>query len=269
MTRRRVAVVVAILAAICLIGGVSAVLLVTSATGLFGTVTTAIADDTDGDVAAERQVRATAADLTSSIGYVQRSVDAETRAATTFTQPSGAVRLTPLVWNGSGSVDDPAVVDVRIDVELAAIPIVNIGDRGRSAGSAVGCYRFTVAVTREASSERIECPAVAAPTATPVASVPPELPGDAEERVRAVLAEPGVSVAEALRAAFPDPATTIESVVTDAGETVAAVGVPAARDCVVLVRRTDGSIDPVSFRRISLEQGEVGCSTSLYTAPPF
>ncbi len=261
--------VVATVAAIGLIGGVSAVLLLNSAEALFGTVTTAIADDTDGDVAAERQVRATAADLTSSIGYVQRKVDAETRAATTFAQPSGAARLTPLAWNGAGSVDDPAIVDVRIDVELAAIPVVNIGDRGRSAGSAVGCYRFTVAVTREAASERIDCSAVAAPTATPVASIPPELPADAEERVRTVLAEPDVPVAEALRAAFPDPATTIESVVTDEGETVAAVGVPASRDCVVLVRRTDGSIDPVSFRRVSLEPGEVGCSTSLYTAPPF
>lgn len=269
MTRRRVAVALAVLAAVCLIGAASAVLLTGSVTGLIGSVATAIGDDTDGDVAAERQVRATADELTSSIGYVQRNMDAETRAATTFSRPSGAVRLTPLTWNGSGEVEDPVIVDVRIDVELEAIPIVNIGDRGRSAGAAVGCYRFHVAVTREASSERIDCPAGAAPTATPVASVPPELPSDAEERVRAVLAQPDASVADALRAAFPDPATTIKSFVTDAGETVVAVGVPASRDCVVLVRRTDGSIEPVAFRRISLEPGEVGCSTSLYTNPPF
>ena len=93
-------------------------------------------------------------------------------------------------------------------------------------------------------------------------------PRRAPIRLRAALAADDASV-DSVRAAFPEPSVTVEVTTTDAGETVAAVGVPASRDCVVLVRRSDGVMDPVDFRRISLEPGEAGCSTTLYTNPPF
>ena len=261
--------IVAVFVIVAALGVGAFAFLVHSGAGLLAATGSAIADLEDGDTAAERLVRSTAENLTSSIGYVQTAVDAETRAATTFTQPQGEVRLTPLVWSGKGSIDDPALVDVRIDVTLAAISSPNIGGQRRSAGSAAGCYRFEVAVTREASSERIDCPEISRPAEPPVATVPPRLPEDAEERVRAVLLSGEAALDAALRAAFPDAATTIETTTADTGERVAAVGVPASRDCVVLVQRVEGSVEPVSFRHISLEPGEAGCSTSLYTNPPF
>jgi hypothetical protein len=265
--RRRLVFIALVALGSCVVVVGAALYLFHSATGLFGTVGQAIADSEDGDVLAARRVLDTAEGLTSSIGYVQRAVDAETRAATTFTASNGAVDLIPLAWSGVGSPEDPAVVDVRIEATVTAVEGA-LWRKGRSAGFAAECYRFTLAVTREADSERIDCPADAAPAEPPVATRPPQLPTDAEDRLRTVLSGGEVSV-EAVRAVFPDPSLTVETAVTDAGEAVAAVGAPAARDCVILVRRVDGTIDPVDFRRISLEPGEAGCSTSLYTNPPF
>ncbi|SIR52293.1 hypothetical protein [Microbacterium sp. RURRCA19A] len=267
MMRRRLAVIIAVGLVSCGIVAVAAVFLLRSATGLFDTVDQAIADSADGEVLAARAVRDTADDLTSSLGYVQRSVDAETRAATMFTASTGAVIVTPVVWSGGGSSDGPAIVDVRIDAEIAAVEGA-LWAKGNSSGSAAGCYRFTIPVGAYARSEPIDCPAAAAPAEPPVTTTPAVLPADAEERVRAALAAGDASV-DSVRAAFPEPSVTVEVTTTDAGETVAAVGVPASRDCVVLVRRSDGVIDPVDFRRISLEPGEAGCSTTLYTNPPF
>ncbi|MET7424715.1 hypothetical protein [Dactylosporangium sp. NPDC005555] len=49
---------------------------------------------------------------------------------------------------------------------------------------------------------------------------------------------------------------------------MAAVGVPAERECVVMIRTPAGVTQPVSFDRIQLTPGEAGCGTSLYTNPP-
>lgn len=269
MIRRRLGVIVAIVTAIGVVAVVAVSFLLQSATGLVGFVGTAIADASDGQVQAERLVRSTADDLRSSIGWVQKAVDAETRAATTLTRSGGEVAVTPLTWRGAGSSVDPAVIEVRIDVVLAAVKATSIGDRGRSAGSASDCYRFTVAVGEEAAVERVDCPAGSTPVESPTAASPSRLPDDAGDRVRAVLASGAEPLDAALRSAFRDPATTIDTVVTASGDAVAAVGVPAARDCVVFVRHPDGTIEPVAFRRISLEPGEAGCSTTLYTQPPF
>lgn len=268
MIRRRFATVVAISAATVVAGVVAVVFLVQTTAELFSTVGAAAGSYAIGDDYALIQVRSTAQQLTEEIGYVQRSVDAETRAATTFSGTNGVVTLTPLMWSGVGAPEDPVIVDVRMEAQVEAVRDPQIFGRSRSAGSAVECYRFTIPVYREAESRRIDCPSDAAAPRTPVATVPPQLPSDAEERLRAVLASGNASV-EDIRAVFTDPALTVETTVTDAGETVAAVGATAARGCVVLVRHTDGTIDPVDFRRISLEPGEGGCSTSLYTNPPF
>lgn len=266
MIRRRIVAAVAIAAVAGVVLVLSVVFVAHSSMGLFAAVGQAIADSEDGDVLAARRVRDTAEDLTSSIGYVQTAMDAETRAATTFTSSSGAGNVIPLAWTGAGLPEDPAIVDVRIKATVSAVEGAP-WRKGRSAGFAAECYRFTLAVTREASYERIDCPATA-PAEPPVATRPPQLPADAEDRLRAVLSADEVSV-DAVRAVFPDPSLTVETTVTDAGEAVAAVGAPAARDCVILVRRVDGTVDSVDFRRISLEPGEAGCSTSLYTNPPF
>lgn len=267
MIRRRLAVIVSVALASCAIVVVAALYLIHSATGLFGTVGQAIADSENGDVLAARLVRDTADDLTSSLGYIPRAVDAESRAANTFTASTGAVTVTPLTWRGGGSSGDPAIVDVRIAAEIRAEEGA-LWIKGNSSGSALGCFRFTLPVGEYANAQPIECPASTIPAEPPVASTTPQLPADAAERLRTALSAADVS-AETVRALFADPGLTVEVSVTDTGETVAAVGATAARDCVVLVRRTDGTIDPVAFRRISLEPGEVGCSTSLYTNPPF
>jgi hypothetical protein len=39
-------------------------------------------------------------------------------------------------------------------------------------------------------------------------------------------------------------------------------------DCLLMVKRPDGTIDLPGYDRIWLAPGELGCSTDLYTSPP-
>lgn len=268
---RRLIIVLSVVVVVCAIGVLAVVSVLQAAGSLASTVVDAIADDSDGQAIAGRTVRVTAEDLTSAIGYVPTAVDAETLAATTFTSSTGSpARMTPLAWSGAGTADSPAVVEVRIDAVITAIISTGLGSPSRSAGAAVACYRFMLAHGRDAESSLIDCPDPAAPLRTPVATPLPHLPADAADRLRAVLGgDTAEQLEQAVRSAFPDPATTVETTVTDVGETVVAVGVAAARECVVLVRQVDGAIENVAFRPIHLEPGEAGCSTTLYTNPPL
>ena len=48
-----------------------------------------------------------------------------------------------------------------------------------------------------------------------------------------------------------------------------AVGIPAERECILVVRDDAGALSFPSYRPISLAPGETGCVTGLYTDPPF
>lgn len=48
-----------------------------------------------------------------------------------------------------------------------------------------------------------------------------------------------------------------------------AVGIPAERECILVVRDHAGTLSFPSYRPLSLAPGEAGCVTDLYTDPPF
>jgi hypothetical protein len=103
----------------------------------------------------------------------------------------------------------------------------------------------------------------ARPSASPVLRLPP----DAENRLTAALrtATPE-TLASVVRAAFPQCGIGIDTV-TYQGNLVAAAGVAAERDCIVVIRTPAGETKQIGFDRIQLEAGESGCHTSLHTNP--
>lgn len=99
------------------------------------------------------------------------------------------------------------------------------------------------------------------------AARPGRSPPDAEDRLAAALRTATPETLPGLvRAAFPQPGIGVDTT-TDQGVLVAAVGVAAERDCIVMIRTADGATTRVAFDRIQLEPGESGCHPSLYTDP--
>ena len=229
----------------------------------------------DGDDIARDLIRVAAAQVEEGLGYSSRQRNAETIAAVIIqdeqlagSQTGGSsLRIDPVAWSGRVTGSEQASVDVRFTATVRARNAMGFGDGGHTAGSATMCYRYLLQLYRYAERDEIDCPDIADPP-TPVPEVIPALPDDARERLEAVLlAATPHSLADDLRAAFPDEFITIDSV-TYGDELVAAVGVPAERDCLVGVRRGDGTIDYPAFDRVWLEPGELGCRVTLYTAPP-
>lgn len=217
-----------------------------------------------GDPVAEDVMARQAERLNTQLGYRNRPRDAESIAAEVRTDPvgDGSVRVTPLAWAGRLFSDERATVDVRFDVT-----VLDADPWGTAERSATRCYRYELELYRYTTYSEIDCPAIATPP-VPSAAPVPRLPGDAEERLTAVLrgATPD-TLAGAVRAAFPDEVFKVDTV-TAQGTLVAAVGVPAERDCIVMIRTPDGATKRVGFDPVWLEPGELGCSVQLYTSPP-
>jgi hypothetical protein len=212
----------------------------------------------DGTTALRRNAEPAAERLSDDLGHRTRARDAEYVAATEIPEElpgSGdtRLRLTAVAWSGRIHSDDKATVDVRFE------------EAGLSGGAAV-CFRFTLQMYRYTEYKAVDCPEAATPP-SPSASPPPALPPDARKRLAAVLrtATPE-TLAGLVRAAFPDGMSV--DTATEDGVLVAAVGVPAERDCVVVIRTPDGKTKDIGFDRIWLEPGEMGCGTGLYTHPP-
>ncbi|MEV4512379.1 hypothetical protein AB0K00_25855 [Dactylosporangium sp. NPDC049525] len=233
-------------------------------------------DPVDGDTLAQDIAEEQAERLNTRLGYRNRPRDAETIAATEVRADQRADRsadrtpqasqVVPLAWSGRVYADETATIDVRFTVTVTAYYPAAFGARGNSAGSATRCYRYTLKLYRDTARRGIRCPANASP---PVPSAAPvlRLPGDAADRLAAALrtATPQ-TLADAVRAAFPQEGITVDT--ATAGETlVAAVGVPAERDCIVMIKTADGATSTVGFDRVQLEPGETGCRTALYTRP--
>lgn len=181
--------------------------------------------------------------------------------------------VTVLAWEGDSGADGGAVVEVAVRAEVDDTSDEQVLDAGRSAGSSLTCWRYTVHAYRHdgAGQDEVDCPDDLGAAPTPDPTPLPSLDPDAEATVLGVLDDlpDGVSASDAeaaLVAAFPD--FVVVHVEEEAGEIVAAVGVQRSKDCVVGVR-PDG--EPawryLSYDRIQLELGEGGCTPALYRAP--
>ncbi|MCH6230431.1 hypothetical protein MK786_06740 [Microbacterium sp. CFH 31415] len=173
-----------------------------------------------------------------------------------------------LDWSGQIGHDSEATIDVRIHVEVAAYTSPNIGGRSNSAGEATVCYRLVWPRYYEARRSEISCPDTVAPP-RPLPRARPELTEHDTARVAEILSAKSEldTLESALHDAFPDDYIRIDIAFWN-GETVVAVGIPAERECILVVRDEAGELFYPSYRPISLEPGETGCATDLYTNPP-
>ena len=224
---------------------------------------------TDGDSVAADLVQEHADQLNTRLGYRNRPHDAESIAATEVnTAPAypGAAESTQvavLAWSGRVRSSEQATIDVRLTATVEGTGLLG---SGHTAGSATRCYRYTLEYYRYTQHREISCPAVAD---LPVPSAPPapKLPRDAADRLAAALrAATPATLADSVRAAFPQEGFKVDTATAD-GTLVAAVGVPPERDCVVVIRTPDGATRQIAFDRVQLEPGETGCGTALYTRP--
>jgi hypothetical protein len=230
----------------------------------------------DGDRVARDIAEQQAALLNDKLGHRTGIREAEYIAATEIarqepdTEDAGpTVRLTPLAWSGQTFGSEQATIDVRFVVTVAEQPATSFGGlRGISAGQATRCYRYVFQRYRYTEHHEIDCPATTAIPAPPTAAPIPRMPDDARERLAAVLrtATPD-TLAAAVRAAFPEKYIVIDTA-TYKGALVAAVGVPAERDCLLLVRTNSGDIESPGYDPVQLQPGELGCSTNLFISPP-
>lgn len=185
----------------------------------------------------------------------------------TYSYPGSAV-VEPLAWSGE-SAGSHATMEIRVIAEVEAQSSTQLFGESWSAGSATRCFRLEWRQYEAARRTEIPCPDGPAPVRPTPAARPELVPSD-RERVVGILSAGGTAdaVGSALREAFPQDYMRIETVDADGG-VVAAVGIPAERDCILAFRNAAGEVTFPDFRRISLEPGETGCSTDLYTDPPF
>jgi hypothetical protein len=178
-----------------------------------------------------------------------------------------ATTITPIAWAGETTPQEPAIIDVRIDVTVEEHQPGAFGDRYHSAGHATRCYRYEIDYYR-ADHHRIDCPKTTAPPPKPTPSPVARLPRDAAARLTEVLAGAAPdTLATAVRAAFPDPGLTVDTATHD-GTLVVAVGAPRERRCVLMIRTPAGKISSPGYDPVQLTPGELGCGTDLYLRPP-
>lgn len=180
----------------------------------------------------------------------------------------GTAMVEPLAWSGE-SAGSQATIDIRVIVDVPAKSTTTIFGQGQNAGSATHCYRLEWEQCEPALRFEIPCPETPAPP-RPTPAPRPGLNELGRERVAEILTsyETAADVEWALHDAYPQEYIRIETEAAG-GELVVSVGIPAERECIPLVRGEGGEISSPGFRRISLEPGEMGCSTKLYTASPF
>ncbi len=228
-----------------------------------------------GDALARDAAAAEAKQLNTELGHRNRVRDAGSIAAAEIVQQAqdatsdagATVRREALAWSGRTAGNERATVDVRFVVTVEERPPVSVGGASNTAGEATVCYRYEFQLYRYTTYREIDCPSGAAPP-PPTAAPVPRVPEDGQKRLTAVLrtATPQ-TLAGAVRAAFPQGWITVDTTVHE-GALVAAVGVPAERDCLLLVRTPAGKIESPGYDRIWLEPGETGCRTGLYVSPP-
>ncbi|MEV4494190.1 hypothetical protein AB0J84_00570 [Micromonospora arborensis] len=234
-------------------------------------VSAGCAEHRDGNSMARDAATTEAKSLNQSLGHRSRARDAEYIAATEILEAANGgtsdVRREPVAWSGRTTGDEQATIDVRFVATVEESSGTGFGDLGNSAGQATRCYRYQLQLYRYTAFEEIDCPSVATPP-VPTAAPVPTLPDDTHDRLTAALrtATPD-TLASRVRAAFPEKHVTVDTT-THENALVAAVGVPAERECLVLVRTPGGAIETPGYDQIWLEPGEMGCRTGLYVSPP-
>lgn len=180
----------------------------------------------------------------------------------------GTAIVEPLAWSGE-SAGSSAAIDIRVIVDVEGHQSNQLFGDSWGPGSATRCFRLEWRQYEPARRSEIPCPEGPAPE-RPVPAARPELTDVDRQQITTIVGAhtDADALADALREAYPQDYISIETTEADGG-IVAAVGIPAERDCVLVFRGADGAITYPSFRRISLEPGEMGCSTGLYTSPPF
>lgn len=228
---------------------------------------------TDGDELARRGAESVAVQIGS---HSDNTAAVTIEEMVTWWVPDGDVAVShglavaeALAWSGQIGHESEATIDVRIHVDVAAHSSPTIGGRSNSAGEATVCYRLVWPRYFEARRSEIPCPDTTAPP-RPEPPIRPELTdADTAEVARILATTDGLEAIEtALHDAFPEEYIRIDTDLWN-GETVVAVGIPAERECILVVRGEAGELSYPSYRRISLEPGETGCATDLYTNPPF
>jgi hypothetical protein len=181
---------------------------------------------------------------------------------------SGSAVVEPLAWSGE-SAGSQATIDIRVTVDVEASSSTQLFGESWGPGAATRCFRLQWEQYEEARRSDIECTDAPAP-ARPTPAPRPELTPADRDRITTIVAGDATAedVDRALRVAYPQDDIRIETTAADGG-VVAAVGIPAERECVLVFRDAAGEVTYPDFRPISLEPGEIGCSTALYTNPPF
>ncbi|WP_240670224.1 hypothetical protein [Actinoplanes solisilvae] len=215
----------------------------------------------DGNGVARDAAAKAAERLNKELGHRERVRDAGTIAATEMPESDEQVRITPVAWKGRTSGDEKATIDVRV------VAAVGNRDAATTEGDATICYRYTLQLYRYTEYEEIDCPKIGRPP-VPSAAAVLKLPPDAAKRLEtALFSATPETLGSKVRAAFPQEGIGVDTI-TSEGTLVAAVGVAAERDCVVMIKTTDGRTRQISYDRIWLEPGELGCRVTLYTSPP-
>ncbi|MHC2999364.1 hypothetical protein [Microbacterium sp. HJ5] len=174
----------------------------------------------------------------------------------------------PLAWEGA-ICDGGARIDVRIHVDVDAASSGTLFGRSQSAGEATRCFRLEWDRYDPARRSDIPCPDGPAP-ARPTPAPRPEFTAEDRSAVASIVSSTAelADIEAALREAYPQEHIRLDTQVFE-GEIVVALGMPAERECILVVRNATGEVFFPDFRRISLEPGETGCATDLYTNPPF
>ncbi|WP_395639786.1 hypothetical protein [Pseudolysinimonas sp.] len=171
-------------------------------------------------------------------------------------------------WSGDSGDDEGATFSVRIDVHV--LPYSSGGfSREREEAVATRCWRFVVRAIPEwqGAVERssTECPD--GPLTDPQPDDLLEMPGDGEDRIRAVLAVATAADARALLAEqFPDEGFVLDVDEQD-GELAVSVFVPRQPSCLMGLRRADGTIQTYGLPASDLLPGEGGCNARAVLPP--
>lgn len=228
----------------------------------------------DGDAIAHERAETAMLDILDRLTPVWADArDADFLAVSAAETTTDNVTVEPLAWSGNSAVGQGgALLDLRITVHIDAHQGSGglYGDPSYSAGDSVRCWEVRIFARNYDEYELREhaCasePAPPLPTPTPL----PTMPEDTEQRITDALATAtAADFADRLRAAFPDPRITIDTIEED-GELIAAVGLPGGDKCHVGVRHADGAVEVLrGWPPEWLLPGETGCRVGLYLNPP-
>jgi hypothetical protein len=176
-------------------------------------------------------------------------------------------------WDGMTRDAGGARFVLRISAHVGSRS-TGFGGADWSDGDWTGCFGYEVHAFFEWRTTRARqqaCPA-ASLTPPPAPLPAPELPDDAVDQLKAVLAAAtAATLADDLEAAFPDdlarrdPVTGAHLTRDSAVEGAvlgAAVGISGTKECVLGTRAADGTVNAGTARPITLESGEAGCTAS-------